>query len=192
MMRPRVIAIAVVVALVASAVAAVLSLTSSRRATRPPAKTATAAPAQAPPAPGRKIKARLYYVSADGTELMPVDREVSYADGALGQAQEIVNAQLSAAAPPLVSAIPPGTKLRTMYLTGNEAYVDLSRDISSAHTGGSQDELLTIYSIVNALTVNLPAITAVQLLVDGKEVDTLAGHIDLRQPLGRNLDIVGQ
>jgi hypothetical protein len=35
--------------------------------------------------------------------------------------------------------------------------------------------------------VNLPAITRVKILVDGKEVDTLAGHVDLRQPLARNL-----
>ena len=31
----------------------------------------------------------------------------------------------------------------------------------------------------------MPAITAVQMLVDGKEVETLAGHVDLRRPLGR-------
>jgi hypothetical protein len=49
------------------------------------------------------------------------------------------------------------------------------------------NELLTIYTIVHALTFNLPAVTAVQLLVDGKEVDTLAGHVDLRRPLPRNL-----
>jgi hypothetical protein len=47
--------------------------------------------------------------------------------------------------------------------------------------------LFTIYAIVNALTVNLPAITRVQILVDGKEVDTLAGHVDLRHPLQKNL-----
>ena len=40
---------------------------------------------------------------------------------------------------------------------------------------------------VDALTVNLPAITRVQILVDGKEVDTLAGHVDLRHPLQKNL-----
>jgi hypothetical protein len=55
------------------------------------------------------------------------------------------------------------------------------------HTGGALDELFTIYTIVNALTVNLPAITRVQILVDGKEVDTLAGHVDLRHPLQKNL-----
>jgi hypothetical protein len=65
--------------------------------------------------------------------------------------------------------------------------VDLSADARLRHTGGALDELFTIYTIVNALTVNLPAITRVQILVDGKEVDTLAGHVDLRHPLQKNL-----
>ena len=33
------------------------------------------------------------------------------------------------------------------------------------------------------MTTNLPAVKAVQILVDGREVDTLAGHVDLRRPL---------
>ena len=53
--------------------------------------------------------------------------------------------------------------------------------------GGTLDEILSVYTIVDALTENLPAVTAVQILVDGKEVDTLAGHVDLRAPLARNL-----
>ena len=44
-----------------------------------------------------------------------------------------------------------------------------------------------MYTIVNALTVNLPAVSGVQVLVNGKEVDTLAGHVDLRRPLAKNL-----
>jgi hypothetical protein len=40
------------------------------------------------------------------------------------------------------------------------------------------------------VTVNLPDIAAVQILVDGKQVDTLAGHIDLRYPLGKALEWV--
>jgi spore germination protein GerM len=68
--------------------------------------------------------------------------------------------------------------------------VDLSREAVTAHSGGSLDELLTIYTIVNTLTSNLPAVTSVQVLVDGKEIDTLAGHVDLRRPLAKNLALV--
>ena len=67
-----------------------------------------------------------------------------------------------------------------------------ARPAHLAHPGGTLNELLTVYTIVNALTVNLPAVTAVQVLVDGKEVDTLSGHIDLRQPLSKNLNWVLQ
>ena len=52
------------------------------------------------------------------------------------------------------------------------------------------NELLTVYTIVNALTVNLPAVNTVQVLVDGKEVETLSGHVDLRAPLAKNLSWV--
>jgi spore germination protein GerM len=87
-----------------------------------------------------------------------------------------------------VSAIPPGTTLRAVFITkSGDAYVDLSREVRTSHPGGTVNELLTVYTIVNALTANLPAVTAVQLLIDGKEVDTLSGHIDLRRPLAKNL-----
>ena len=148
-------------------------------------------PAAAPPVPappGRKIKARLFYVADDGTRLTSVERDVAYGEGPDEQAREIVAAQIAPVVEPLVSAIPPGTTLRAVFITrSGDAYVDLSREARAAHPGGTVNELLTVYTIVNALTVNLPAVTGVQVLVDGKEVDTLSGHIDLRRPLAKNL-----
>ena len=163
------------------------------------------APAQAPPPPApvpsarvddvRKIKVRLFYLDADGTRLVSVEREVPYEAQAVAQARQIVEAQL---APPSavgdttpVSAMPAGTTLRALFVTDTgTAFVDLSREVSSAHPGGTTNELLTIYTVVQALTTNLPAITSVQLLVDGKEVDTLAGHVDIKRPLPRSDDWV--
>jgi spore germination protein GerM len=119
---------------------------------------------------------------------VPAQREVPFGEPVVEQARRIIEAQLAVPAAPLVSAIPAGTMLRALYITERgDAFVDLSADISRKHTGGSMDEILTVYTIVNALTVNLPAITRVQILVDGKEVDTLAGHVDLRNPLAKNL-----
>jgi spore germination protein GerM len=141
--------------------------------------------------PSRKIKARLFYVGADGGTLTSLEQDVSFAEEPVDQAREIVRAQLQPAVPPLVSAIPSGTTLRALFLTPRgEAYVDLSREVVAAHPGGSVHELLTVYTIVHALTTNLPAVKSVQLLVDGKEVGTLAGHINLQRPLGPNLEWV--
>jgi hypothetical protein len=149
--------------------------------------TVAAKPA-APPAAGPKINARLFYVSDDGTRLTGVERDVPFGDGPVEQARQIIAAQIAPVAEPLVSAVPPGTTLRSVFVTDQgKAYVDLSHAVSTAHSGGTLDELLTVYCIVNALTVNLPAVKSVQLLVDGKEVPTLAGHIDLRRPLAQDL-----
>ena|SRR5262245_10105309 len=151
---------------------------------------AAAAPVPAAPAiPGRKIKAQLFYVSDDGMRLVGVERDVPFAEQPVDQAREILTAQIAPVSAPLVSAVPAGTVLRALFLTNGQAYVDLSRDVATAHPGGSLNEMLTIYTIVHALTFNLPAVTAVQLLVDGKEVDTLAGHVDLRRPLSKNLQL---
>ena len=155
-------------------------------------KQVAAAAAPAPPAPpGRKIKARLFYVSEDGARLTSVERDIAYGEGTLEQAREIIAAQIAPVTAPLVSAVPPGTTIRALFMTEEgDAYVDLSREVATSHTGGTLDEILTIYTIVNALTANLPAVTTVQLLVEGKEMDTLSGHVDLRRPLAKNLSLV--
>jgi spore germination protein GerM len=150
---------------------------------------ATSAPA-APSAPVRKITATLFYVAEDGMALAPVQREVPFGESVAEQARAIVAAQLAPASPQ-VSAIPAGVTLHDVFVTERgDAFVNLSADITTKHPGGSLLEVFTVYSIVNALTVNLPAITRVQILVDGKEVETLAGHVDLRHPLAKSLEWV--
>lgn len=172
------------------AVASALLLLAWPRLFGKPAETPMGASAAAPAGPSRTIRARLFYVSDDGTGLTSVEREVPFAEGP-EQAREIVNAQIAPVAGPLVSAVPPGTALRAVYITERgDAYVDLSSEAVTAHPGGTLNELLTVYTIVDALTVNLPAVQSVQILIDGKEVETLAGHVDLRQPLAKNLGLV--
>lgn len=155
------------------------------------AEQSTQTPRASAPAPGvRKISATLFYVSQDGMSLVQVPREVAYGATPTEQARAILEAQIAASAP-LVSAIPAGTTLRHVFLTDKgDAFVDFSGELVTKHTGGSLDEILTVYTIVDALTANLPAIARVQILIDGKEVDTLAGHIDLRQPLAKSLEWV--
>lgn len=139
--------------------------------------------------PARKIKARLFFVSEDGLRLTPVERDVPYADEPNEQARAIIEAQLAPPGDGLVSAIPDGTELHALFITSQgDAFVDLSAQAAAAHPGGSLNELLTVYTIVHALTYNLPAVARVQLLIDGREVDTLAGHVDLRRPLTKNLE----
>lgn len=153
-----------------------------------PSGSPAAEAAPAPPTPERHITATLYQAADDGYHLVPVQREVPFGEGAVDQGRQVVLSQLALTAdPPNVTAVPPGATLRTFYVSERgDAFVDLGPELVAAHPGGSAAELLTVYAIVNAVTVNLPAITRVQILVEGREVDTLAGHVDLRRPLQRN------
>ena len=183
-------AIAAVLAAVAAATVWVLFAGLPRWVGRSRAGPAAASSPLAP-APGRKIKASLFYVSEDGQRLTRVERDVAFGEGTVEQARQIVEAQIAPVAEPLVSAIPEGTKLRTIFVTSRgDAFVDLSGEVSSKHPGGSFTELLTVYAIVNAVTANLPTIQRVQILIDGKEAETLAGHVDLRRPLVRDVTLV--
>lgn len=154
----------------------------------PPAATPSA-PAQAPAqAETRKIKATLYFVSPGGLRLVAIETEVPFGEGLAEQARRIVEAQIGEAPTPYAAPFPAGTTMRALFLTDRgDVFVDLSREASTRHPGGSLAETLTVYALVNALTANLPAVSRVQILVEGQEVDTLAGHIDLRQPLPQNL-----
>ncbi len=140
-----------------------------------------------------RIRATLFYVAEDGLHLTAVDADVPYSASPSEQARALVEAQLQPAPPPLAQSIAEGTTVRQIFVAEDgTAFVDLSKEAVTNHRGGSLDELFAVYAIVNAVTVNLPAITAVQILIDGQEVDTLAGHVDLRHPLAKNLYWVGE
>jgi hypothetical protein len=135
-----------------------------------------------------RIRASLFYVGEDGLHLTAVDADVPYGASPADQARALVDAQILPAPAPLAQAIAEGTKVRQVFVTEEgTAFVDLSKEAVTNHRGGSLDELFAVYAIVNAITVNLPAVKAVQILIDGQEVDTLAGHVDLRHPLSKNL-----
>ena len=127
----------------------------AQRPRRPPRR-------PSPAAPGRKIKARLFYVADDGTRLTSVERDVAFGEGAVEQAREIVAAQIAPVAEPLVSAIPPGTTLRAVFITRTgDAFVDLeprgarraSRRLASTSCSRSTPSSTRSPS-------NLPAVTA--------------------------------
>jgi Sporulation and spore germination len=152
-----------------------------------------AAAAEPGETPDRKIRATLFYVGENGVSLVSVDREAPLGDSPVEQARLLIEAQLQPAPAPLLQPIPDGAALRSVFLTDRgEAYVDMSPEISRNHPGGSLEELFTVYAIVNVLTVNLPAITSVQILVDGHEAETIAGHVDIRRPLVKNLSLLPQ
>ncbi len=134
------------------------------------------------------IKVRLYFGSGTSKGLAIENREIKKQPRPVDQAKEIVSELLlGPQSKDMVSTIPEGTGLRELYIDQDGcAYIDLSPHVSRNHPGGSYAELQTIYSLVNSLTANMASIKSVKILVDGGEINTLAGHIDTRNPFATN------
>jgi spore germination protein GerM len=133
-----------------------------------------------------RIQATLYFLAPSGDSLAPEAREISFTPSMQEQAKRVVAELLRGSRRGLASPFPPSVELRELFITPlGLAFVDLSQEVVSNHPGGSQAEQLTVYSLANTLIVNFPAIKKVQLLVEGREVESLAGHLDLTVPYGR-------
>ena len=86
-------------------------------------------------------------------------------------------------------AIPAGTRLIGINIDGGVANVDLSKEFIDGHNGGSAEEMMSVYSIVNTLT-EIPNIDAVIFLVEGKKIEAITGHLDLSEPVKRREDLI--
>ncbi len=85
-------------------------------------------------------------------------------------------------------AIPEGTELLTLFMTNTGiVYLNLSRNLQDRHIGGMTAELTTVTSLVNTLLFNFKEVRQVQILVEGAEIETVAGHIDCRKPFSKML-----
>jgi spore germination protein GerM len=98
----------------------------------------------------------------------------------VNQAKQAILALLQEPPQGCLRVIPEGAMLRDAYLDQNNIlYADFTQEISVNHTGGSTAEYLTVYSILNTIFANFPWVKGVRILVDGKETETLAGHVSL-------------
>ncbi len=76
--------------------------------------------------------------------------------------------------------LPPGSDVRSVYLVDpGLAVIDINAAFADGHRSGVLSEELTVASLIQTLTANLPGILRVKILVEGKERQTLAGHADL-------------
>jgi len=84
-------------------------------------------------------------------------------------------------------------RLREIYLDDSgTAYVDLALAQQKEIKVSARDELIALYAVVNTLLKNIEEIKRVRVLLDGREAETLAGHIDLSRTFSNRMDLVKQ
>ena len=127
------------------------------------------------------IQVKLYVLARSGQNLATDDQEIPLEASLQRQASQVVKLLLRRSA-----SFPRGVELREVFVTSQGvAYVDFSRELVQNHPGGSSAEELTVYSLSNTLIANFPAIKMVTILVEGREIQSIAGHLDLTIPYGR-------
>ena len=108
------------------------------------------------------------------------------------QAREAVSALL-AADQGMRSPVLKELRLRALYLDASgTATVDISASSPNQKEirASVEDELLAVYALANTLIQNFPEVRQVRFLMDGREAQTLAGHIDLSRAYVKRADLV--
>ena len=136
----------------------------------------------------RTATVEIYFPSASGNGLIGEYREIFDTPTPGDRAKQIVADLISGpSTSQALRAVAPGTRLRQAYVVeGGVAYLDFSQELTEGIGGGSQQEILTVYSIVDSVALGVREIQRVVILVNGRPIETLNGHLDLRRPLKPN------
>lgn len=138
-----------------------------------------------------KREVLLYFSDSEGEYLIGEKRKILGKRDVKEEAKETINELINGPEGKLIPTLPPRTKLLTLQINeAGLAKVNFNQALSKDHPRGSTAEMMTVYSIVNSLTLNFPQIKRVQILIDGKPIETIAGHLSLRQPISPKPDLI--
>lgn len=100
-----------------------------------------------------------------------------------GTPEEIAISALNKMAEIPHSPLPPGTKAKSVVFgKDNTATVDFNEAFVKNFPGGDEAEALALNAVLATLG-QFPDVKQVQMLVEGKKVDTLGGNADLTEPM---------
>jgi len=196
-MQKRNILIALLI--ISLAVIAFLIITHKPRTT-PPSKTekeTTSTPIpeeEASSFPENFRQVYVFFQSSNGPFLVPEKRRIFATNSITDQAKQALGELIKG--PEIAGhlpTVPRRTRINELYLSPyGTAFVDLSSEFATGQAGGTEEELMAVYSIVNTLTINFPSIRRVKFLINGRERDTLRGHLSLKHPFTKNTELLSK
>ena len=130
-----------------------------------------------------KLTVKVYYPDEQGLKLVPVQKTVKI--GSDDKYTATLKALLDGTKEKgLATIVPKQAKIKSVKVQGDTAFVDFDDNLIKKFIGGSTGEEMLVGSIVNTLT-EFEEIKKVQLLVEGKKIESLSGHLDLTKPVER-------
>lgn len=98
-----------------------------------------------------------------------------------GIAQEVVNVYLS----------PYKAELIDFFMNKQGiAFLDISSELTKNFKGSLMDEYLLVSGLLKSLKANMSGLTGIQILIEGEEIETIGGHIDLTYPIVKGIDSI--
>lgn len=83
---------------------------------------------------------------------------------------------------------PYNTQLLDLYVDrAGVIYIDFSDGLQKNFKGDALDEFNMIAGLYAKLKAAVPGFTAMKILIQGKEADSLGGHIDISKPIGEGI-----
>ena len=137
----------------------------------------------APPASGPTETVTLYVADDAAGVLRARSAQIPLPGGRQQRAEELLRALLRIyQQPDSAHPLAPAADIRSIYLVDpGAAVIDLNAAFADQHRSGILSEQLTVNSLVETLAANVPGVSRVNILVEGKTRETLAGHADLTE-----------
>jgi hypothetical protein len=138
-----------------------------------------------------KIEVTLYFSDREAEYLVGEKRKITKRKTMEAEAEELVQHLIQGPRGRLLPTLPPKTEVLSFQIDGKGiGRVNFNKAFSRDHPGGSSTEMMTVYSVVNSLALNFPEVKRVQFLVEGEEIETIAGHLSLRHPIPPKPDLI--
>jgi spore germination protein GerM len=124
--------------------------------------------------------ATLYFPSFEQGVLREEKRSVAWAEAETDRIRQVLLALIEGSHQGYSRSLPTSTEIRAVFLAPDgTAFLDFSNQAMPDINPGIASECLVVYSVVDSLAANIPAVKKVKILVQGQDVDTLNGHADL-------------
>jgi len=140
-----------------------------------------------------RMELTLYFADFSYSRLIPVKRAVQME---LKKAAVLRKAILELCYGPVsndtLPTVPGGTRLLAVWLKGDTAYVDLSKQLYLGLPDQGGAEVLAVYSLVQTAVDNVPGVKRVQILINGNPLPVLRGLVRISLPLVPRHDLVSR
>lgn len=132
---------------------------------------------------------RVYYPLKD--RLFIEERRVKREASTVAMAGSIIEEFFKGPSTREGALIPQGVRLLNLY-KGKDGilYIDLSDEVRRNFQGDAYGELLLLKGLYESIISNLAGIEDLKVLVEGKEIESLGGHISILYPLKNTVTAV--